>query len=152
MSKLCLGFLRFPILPEDEERLQGFLHRYGLKLMIYPADMEYLSIDGFDCAEKKPFSISDDGLYDNCEMLLLPDNCVYNGKMNATLFAERMKVIESVFRFLLTKHKEISLFIGECEAYYADYERHDIHIDSFMEVSRRLNSLESISLHVMITN
>ena len=38
-------------------------------------------------------SISDDFLYDNCERMLLPDDCWYNGTCSSALFAERMNSV-----------------------------------------------------------
>ena len=41
-------------------------------------------------------SIADDSRFDNCEMLLLPDSCAYNGKRNPTPFFERMQRLADV--------------------------------------------------------
>lgn len=64
--------------------------------------------DAFVC------SISDDFLYDNCERLLLPDDCWYNGTCSSAPFAERMNSVCDIVRYAADCSGEVELFIGDC--------------------------------------
>ena len=64
--------------------------------------------DAFVC------SISDDFLYDNCERLLLPDDCWYNGTCSSAPFAERMNSVCDIARYAADCSGEVELFIGDC--------------------------------------
>lgn len=59
-------------------------------------------------------SISDDFLYDNCERLLLPDDCWYNGTCSSAPFAERMNSVCDIVRYAADCSGEVELFIGDC--------------------------------------
>ena len=59
-------------------------------------------------------SISDDFLYDNCERLLLPDDCWYNGTCSSAPFAERMNSVCDIVRYAADCAGEVELFIGDC--------------------------------------
>lgn len=59
-------------------------------------------------------SISNDFLYDNCERLLLPDDCWYNGTCSSAPFAERMNSVCDIVRYAADCSGEVELFIGDC--------------------------------------
>lgn len=65
--------------------------------------------DAFVC------SISDDFLYDNCERLLLPDDCWYNGTCSSAPFAERMNSVCDIVRYAADYQKRISKAIRELQ-------------------------------------
>ena len=66
-------------------------------------------------------SISNHSKYDNCEMFLLPDGCLYNGKTNPVSFSYRMSVLEDITSALQKSNYRVEWFIGDSGTPYHDF-------------------------------
>ncbi len=106
-----------------------------------------------DKEDKLVFSISDNYLHNNCEMFLLPDNCLYNNKINLIPFSERLKTLECIIKVILDKVDEFNLFIGDSGLEYSDFLSFDIKIEEFASIANKyLNSTIPIDIHFKIFN
>lgn len=97
-------------------------------------------------------SISDDFLYDNCERLLLPDNCWYNGTCSSTPFAERMNSVCDVVRCAADCSTEVELFIGDCgQCPLAEFEPVSMRLECLHEnLARMFNDYDAPSARIII--
>ncbi len=66
-------------------------------------------------------SLADNNTWDNCEMLLLPDNCVFNGSENTVSFYDRMRVLADIMKGIKSKCEKRELFIGTSGNEYGDF-------------------------------
>ena len=82
------------------------MHNLGMQLY----EQNYFWADGFD----NIISVSDTPKTENCEMLLLPDKCTYNGKNNPIPFFERMNILKRAIEKLQNYTTGVEVFIGEC--------------------------------------
>lgn len=94
-------------------------------------------------------SIADDTGYDNCEMLLLPDSCSYNGKQNPIPFGKRMRRLAAVFASLSLPPFE--LLIGDSGTDCADYKEICTTIAQFpAAITQELAQYELPPLHLIL--
>ena len=94
-------------------------------------------------------SIADDSRFDNCEMLLLPDSCGYNGKRNPTPFFERMQRLADVFASLSLPSFE--LLIGDSGTDYTEYKVVRTNTAQFpAAISQEIRQYELPPLHFIL--
>lgn len=97
-------------------------------------------------------SISDDLLYDNCERLLLPDDCWYNGTYSSTPFAERMDSVRDIVRCVSDCSDEVELFIGDCgQCPLAEFEPVSVRLECLHEnLVRMFNDYNAPQVRIRI--
>ncbi len=96
-------------------------------------------------------SLSDGPTCDNCEMLLLPDFCCFNGKSNPIMFCERMHQIECILKTILTEVCKVELFIGYSGALWDEFSHLMLRLDDFLQTASLLNSISPPNLHFVIS-
>ena len=96
-------------------------------------------------------SFSDNYVYDNCEMLLLPDDCIYNGKENKKTLFERMEMIYNVVKFLKQNNHRVELYIGDSGAECEDYLEY-VCLPSVLQntICDCLNNFSNDNLHIVV--
>ncbi len=83
------------------------------------------------------FSLSDNYEFDNCEMFLLPDGWICNGKSNKIPFINRMEVIQDCVIKLSKLKCQIEIFLGESGCQITDF----IHLKCFPnEIANLINN------------
>jgi hypothetical protein len=99
------------------------------------------------------FSLEDNALNENCEMLLLPDGWYYNGKTNNVAIAERMMFIQEISKSMLLSGFPMEFFIGTSGELPEDYETKVVechHLASFL--AKHIEIINSTSsLHIITT-
>lgn len=120
MSKICV--ICVPSIIDNKNyfisRIKQIVDHYGSGCFI----LEKIEEPFFDYNNSEfIISFSDSYVYDNCEMLLLPDNCTYNGKTNKTPFCDRMAMIRDVAAFLRQAAFHVELYVGDSGTEYDDY-------------------------------
>lgn len=95
-------------------------------------------------------SITDTFSYDNCERLLLPDNCWYNGTRSSTPFSERIKAICDIVRYIESQSDKVEMYIGDCgQCTLSEFVRLNIQIRYLQEILiHELNTFDAMSLHI----
>ena len=97
------------------------------------------------------FSIADNYMYDNCEMLLLPDSCWFNEKKNDIPFVERMKNIENVLKEVIKITGNVEVFVGDCDAELFEFETITIDIQDFSKkANEKLNTIDLRYIHFIL--
>lgn len=104
----------------------------------------------FDLSEYFVISISDNKIYDNCELLLLPDNCYLNGEKSNNPFDNRMRKLKNVLDVFLTFTSEIHLFIGDSGVLFEELMHLNITLDKFCMYAHKLNSISAPDIHFVI--
>ena len=97
-------------------------------------------------------SFSDDYRFDNCEMLLLPDNCWLNGvRTNLVPFYERMELLGYVIEKIYALSDSVELYIGDTgEHTIEEFEVVRSTIQDFPNnMDWRFNNIDSPALHVI---
>ena len=96
-------------------------------------------------------SFSDNYVYDNCEMLLLPDDCIYNGKENKKTLFERMEMICNVVKFLKQNNHGVELYIGDSGTECEDYSEYAC-LPSILQntICNGLNHFNNDNLHIIV--
>lgn len=151
MSKVCI--VLFPktfIASKALELVENMVKKYNWgvfhELFYTEPFLEDFCIEGYLLC-----SFSDNFEYDNCEMLLLPDNCYINGKNNVVPFQHRMLQMETILRAILTVVPRIDLFIGDSGTSLQNFIENSIEIHDFMKMTRCLNSIAPPDIHYIIT-
>lgn len=96
-------------------------------------------------------SVADNKNYDNCEMLLVPDNCYINGKKSNCLFDDRMSNLKNVLGTLFAFTREIHLFIGDSGVLFDEFMHLNITLDEFFMHTDKLNSISAPDIHFVIS-
>ena len=66
-------------------------------------------------------SFADDYRFNNCERLILPDNCMFNGIYNDNSLLDRMNRLMDVARFFQKYDVTTDIFIGDCGCKINEY-------------------------------
>lgn len=150
MSKICIGILAKKCIVGEllYEFLRSQLEQIGLGIFFDTLDEPL--IDSFPPEDYLIFSIADNNEFDNCEMLLLPENCSLNGKKNLVPFVNRMELIKDIMNDTLKFVPQIDLFIGNSGANIDEFEEHQIVISQFLQIALRLNDPFSPDIHFII--
>ncbi len=151
MSKLCI--MVFRKIPEQVELnclIERLIKKYNLGIF-YELSYEEPFLKEFQYDNNLIYSLSDNFACDNCEMLLLPDNCVSNARRNHLPFQERMKQVENILKTILDSAKELNLFVGDSGALLNDFDHYKINIQEFIQITHSLNSINPPYLHLTIT-
>ena len=80
-------------------------------------------------------SFSDHMEHENCEMLLLPDNCSVNGFRSGVPFRVRMQWLAELLGSLKVYVEVLDVFIGDSGAHYEDF---DLLCVKFSEFAQRV--------------
>ena len=151
MSKICILVFK-----ENEHlisKLKKAAENSNLGIFFYDRIKE-----AFD-DEHKGFvkaSLSDNKVYDNCEMLLLPDDWYFNGRKNPKPFMSRMMIIRDLVSIIQSSNQNVELYVGE-----SGVEEND-----FLEIECDANNLPNVmdefyyskdtcvesNLHICISN
>ncbi len=138
MSKIC--FLILSCKDADHARMESIvqnqLSKVGYRAFFESSYNEPLLARYMD--KSIACSISDSALYDNCEMLLLPDQCWINGKTNDTSFLYRMKALGKALSEIEKYTETMELYMGESGT---DPEDFDEMIISTIDFPERANDL-----------
>lgn len=134
MSKICVIVITNDVITSKslvKEDLKKVASQYGNGIWFYekynePFIKHYCSYF--------VISFSDGPIYDNCEMLLLPDKCSYNGKINRNSFYDRIKIIEDTAKYLNTLGYAIEIFIGESGTEYEEFLKIECSLDDITNV------------------
>ena len=151
MSKICISILTGSTLGKKQLKklIEEQLAPHGLAVFF---ELSYIEPFLEEIIDKSPvfFSIADTHKYDNCEMLLLPDNCSINGKENNIPFCERVKLLKDLLSELLKHTSQIDVFAGDSGLHLCDFKSFQINIDGFQDVFNQLNSVCPIDLHITV--
>ena len=152
MSRICIGVLHNNDITPDRLRgeLQTLLANTNLTISYKLSYNEPLLRHYVDktCLI---FSFSDNSHYDTCEMLLLPDNCFYNGIENMVPFHKRMQNVEAILTKILEHGSMIDLFIGDSGTQMNEFEENQLHVCEFHHISNSLNTILPPDLHLNLT-
>lgn len=155
MSKLCIGAIRIKNCYHTsllKSHIKALANKYGYGVFYDILNCEPF-MDKYLKNEYMFFSIADDDSFDNCEMLLLPDGCLFNGETNPVSFLERMKNIQIVLENILAKENDFELYIGNSGTDYYDYERIKIDVKEFNEIAnKKLNTFDISDICFILTN
>ena len=153
MSKICLCVLHGARDQNYEiaSQIKPLLNKYSISLFWDIAYHEPI-IDVTDSDNTIIFSIADDSIYDNCEHLLLPDECSVNGFVSPTPFGERMKSIQDLLQEMSRYCNSIELFVGDSGCRYDEYEKIEISISDFADTAKCMNSPSSPDMHFMFSS
>ena len=148
MSKICLF-----VLPKAKGRyyeivsqIEPFLRKNGV-FPFWGITYQEPIFKKIDVNDSIILSIADDGLYNNCDYFLLPDNCSINGCENEIPFFKRMRIIQNVLQELSKYCSNIELFIADSGCGYDEYEECQLDILDFVDCSNCLNSLSPPDIH-----
>lgn len=152
MSKICLFVLQRAKEQNYEivSKIELFLRKHSL-FLFWDTTYQEPFFDSIDRNDSIILSIADDSLYDNCDYLLLPDNCSINGLENPTPFLKRMKIIQDVIQEMSKYCSSMELFIADSGCGYDEYEECQINIRDFVDHAKRLNSPNSPDMHYIFT-
>ena len=120
MSKICIAVLREqePLNNYIKEELYSILEKNNLYCFF---EVPYHEPFFNELGKFQMISISNHSKYDNCEMFLLPDGCLYNGKTNPVSFSYRMSVLEDITSALQKSNYRVEWFIGDSGTPYHDF-------------------------------
>lgn len=141
MSRICIGVIydfkeKSDVIKEQLERIVGQCN-LGIFFNTF--------VQPFFCElpnDSIVFSIADDMIYDNCEMLLIPDGWMINDKAPEESFRDRAGRISEIMTVACDVSKgKIELFIGDCGDQMNDF----ILVNS--SVGNFLNDICSLKLY-----
>lgn len=151
MSKICIGvILDCPLnLFELQNNLKKKGRKYGIGIsfdlnyqehfMEYYSDQTAIFVD-----------FNDNENSSNCEMLLLPDDCCYNGLQNEIPFNDRMLHLKNISEYLITQNLHFELFIGDSGTEYYEFQEYHIIIDDFLNtIQKNCSCYEINDLHIV---
>ena len=152
MSKICLIIVKTPknYVSLDKEII-AYCKKYGFGVFTSSTYVEPV-LQSFD-KNYNFYSLADDFVYDNCELLLLPDGCIYNHTVNTVPFLERMRVICGLVRIVLEKTNQniVHMFVGESGTEYTEYQICSVNVLDFPSMINRLcNSAIAEPIHFNI--
>ncbi len=139
MSKICLLVVKTqkdsaPL----EKEIIAYCKKFGFGVFTSSNYVEPV-MQSFD-KKYKCYSLADDFVYDNCELLLLPDGCIYNQTVNAISFLERMRVVCGLVSIIMerTNQNVVHLFVGESGTEYTEYQIYSVSVLDFPSMINRL--------------
>jgi len=152
MSRIC-----FCVLYGARERycemiseIEPLLHKYSI-FLFHNIDYNESFFDRIDKNNATFFSIADNPLYDNCEQLLLPDNCSVNGFKNPIPFLQRMKMIQDILSKMRQYCSGMELFVGDSGCGYEEFEKRQISICDFTDNINCMNTPNPPDVHYVFT-
>lgn len=95
-------------------------------------------------------SFADSFEYDNCEMLLLPNHAVFNGKTNDTSLIERLQKICLVLNEL-SQFGNVELFVGDSGTSYSEFVEKNICLNEFASIACKLLEENGCDIHFIIS-
>lgn len=122
MSKFCIGIIKNKRNPKKDimRYVYEVVNKEGLGVFFLIQDVAPF-LNNYK-QDSIIFSIADNYMFDNCEMLFLADDCYCNGKKNNIPFIERMHTINSIIQSLMDFGEDFELFVGETGAFDSDFE------------------------------
>lgn len=131
MSRICIGVI-YDFKEKSEvikERIKECIGQYNLGVFFDTCAQPFFNeLPQFSIL----FSIADDMLYDNCEMLLLPDGWMINYTPAKESFRDRAKYIADIMATARdVSLGKIELFIGDDGSYSDDFTVVNTSADSF---------------------
>ncbi len=96
-------------------------------------------------------SIADSAEYNNCDMLLLPDDCYINGKSNKRPFIERAAFIQKMVQSIFENAYSVEVFIGDSGTQLCEYHHQFTNIYGLIPVLMQMNSSHAPDLHITLT-
>ena len=122
MSLICIGTTR--VIPQKEQNyIKRALSSIAIKYkrgISFDISWHEPIVDSFSNHDF-PFSITDAIDCDLCEMFLLPDGWLYNGKVNTVPFLKRMIFLQEIAEWLLTNNYCLDYYIGLSGALPEEY-------------------------------
>ncbi len=135
MSKICVGIVK---------DLYG-ISRESVVSLLFNIASEYELHVRILCKKTEPFlmhydnnmlvfSLSDNAMYDNCDFLLLPDNCLYGGQSNPESFLQRASRLSCFFGEIVNRGLKSELFIGVSGTAYDEFEEVNVLASNLKDV------------------
>lgn len=151
MSKICICIINTAKQNEELLRMQiSSISKYYDFTVFWDASYEEPFLERY-CEENHiVFSLSDEEAYDNCEMLLLPDQNLFNGRTNPVSFSRRMEILADFLEQILVNHDVVDLFVGDSGTDYSEFEEKYIHVCEFSLAVDCLNTETPPDLHLSI--
>lgn len=106
----------------------------------------------FELSKYFVLSVADNKNYDNCEMLLVPDNCYINGEKSNSLFDNRMINLKNILIAFFAFTREVHLFIGDSGVLFDEFTHLSITHNEFLMHAHKLNSVSPPDIHFIITD
>lgn len=152
MSKICIGVIsnNSTTIEEIYNQIEPLLKELGLGCF-FNLSYNEPALKDYSMKDYLFFSIADSFEYDNCEMLLLPDECLFNNRRNPIPFTERLTQFKSILELIFNIVPKVELFIGDSGTLLDEFQEKRISITDFMQVSNWLNSEIPVDLHLIIT-
>lgn len=154
MSKICIGIIT-KINQEKKKEIQSQLldivkkHDNGIFFSeIYPEKFfDMFSDDRFI------FGLADNFEHNNCEMLLLPDTWMHNGKYSCVPFKKKISVLKDISSFLIDYDCQLDWFIGTSGLDQDDFQIVSVTPTELIEVMTDMycTSMNINDLHIVIT-
>ncbi len=152
MSKNCIIiFQKNELISENLIRqMQPIFEQYNLFCF---TDIGYSEpfFSEFELSKYFVLSVADNKNYDNCEMLLVPDNCYVNGEKSNSLFDNRMSNLKNILAAFFAFTREVHLFIGDSGVLFNEFMHLSLTLDDFCMYAHKLNSISAPDIHFIIT-
>ena len=155
MSMICIGVVEMPdrrSYPDLESRISEIIQNHGFSAR-WAIDWKEPIVETFS-NHPVIFSMVDGDEHDNCEMLLLPDHWVVNGKTNTVPARKRMQLFDDIAKYAISQYSKIDFYIGESGTLPDEYEQ--IQIDCLQLSAFLIDQLERLntclSLHITIVD
>ena len=122
---------------------------FGIGVFFPKNEQPLIPIEGKECL----ISLADSNQFDNCERLLLPDDCYYNGYGNSVSFVQRMEMISNIIYVVLHKSDRVELFVGDLGEYtISEFEYEKISFEEFTSyMCSHFNRIDICAKHLEIT-
>jgi hypothetical protein len=152
MSRICICVINGTEKNNEllQQEISALLKCYDFSVF-WNLSYEEPFLDRYRKENQVVFSLSDNDRYDNCEMLLLPDKNLVNGKNNPLPFSIRMCCLAEFLGKILSSCTSVDLFIGESGMEYSEFEKKSIHICDFSLIVDCLNTAIPPDLHLSIS-
>lgn len=133
MSLICLCVVETIKMKLETEFYTQYLdmlakqHKRGIKFCVDWSEPLLSSI------QKDSFVVNvvDNPQADNCEMFLLPDGWYSNGNTNKVEFRERMKFLQELSGFFISRKHNVELYLGQSGT----------NLEDFFDVTLKINDL-----------
>lgn len=151
MSKICIAVF------------DAVSNSIALENMIKALAISYHLGVAFELAYEEPFlseicdsnklicDFSDRPNSDNCELLLLPDGCSFNGSKNIVSFASRMARLEVILTAILKQAGSVDLFVGDSGTALDSFKEYTFSICDLSKNIGILNTIAPPDVHFRIT-
>ena len=151
MSKICIAvFDAVPNRNALENMIKSLAISYNLGVAFTLAYIEPFLLEISD-SNKLICDFSDGPNSDNCELLLLPDGCSFNGNKNISSFASRMMQLEVILIAILKQTDRVDLFIGDSGTALDSFEEYTFSICDLLKNTGILNTIAPPDVHFRIT-